>query len=151
MVPSSLDIWMTVNIPLGKGLGSSASAVLSGLLIANKAYNMGLNKKELFQAAAAILRSPQKAELIFIKIGEMLLMENIIKLPEPQKDLGFPLMKALEKRKTTRKWKDAPIPEQEISNLLWAACGITKSKYGNVKSKRTDPILAAQELHIMIL
>jgi nitroreductase len=46
-------------------------------------------------------------------------------------------MKALEKRRSIRKWKDAPISEQEISNLVWAACGITKSKYGNVKSKRT--------------
>lgn len=60
-LPSSLDIRMTVNIPSGKGLGSSASAVLSGLLIANKAYNMGLNKKELFQTAAELESSPDNA------------------------------------------------------------------------------------------
>jgi len=29
-------------------------------------------------------------------------MKKIIKLPEPQKELSFPLMKALEKRKTIR-------------------------------------------------
>jgi SagB-type dehydrogenase family enzyme len=76
-------------------------------------------------------------------------MKNIIKLPEPQKDLEFPLMKALEKRRTIRKWKDAPISEQEISNLLWAACGITKSKYGNVKSKRTAPSACnSQEIRV---
>jgi SagB-type dehydrogenase family enzyme len=76
-------------------------------------------------------------------------MENIIKLPEPQKDLKFPLMKALENRRTIRKWKDAPISEQEISNLLWAACGITKDKYGNVKSKRTAPSACnSQEIRV---
>jgi len=60
-VPETLDIEMTVNIPPGKGLGSSASAVISGLLIANKAYNMGLNKRELFQAAAGMESSPDNA------------------------------------------------------------------------------------------
>lgn len=55
------DIDMTVNIPPGKGLGSSASAVIAGLLIANKAYNIGLNKKELFQTAAEIESSPDNA------------------------------------------------------------------------------------------
>jgi hypothetical protein len=59
-------------------------------------------------------------------------MTYVIKLPGPQIDLDFPLMKALEKRRSIRKWKDAPISEQELSNLLWAACGITKEKYGKV-------------------
>ena len=66
-------------------------------------------------------------------------MNKIIRLPNPQKELDFPLMKALETRRTVRKWKDTPLSEQEVSNLLWAACGITKQKYGNVKSKRTAP------------
>ncbi|MBI9108669.1 MAG: hypothetical protein JEZ04_18130 [Spirochaetales bacterium] len=34
-------------------------------------------------------------------------MEHI-KLPEPQKELEFPLMKALEIRRTTRKWTITP-------------------------------------------
>ena len=49
-------------------------------------------------------------------------MANTIKLPMPQKDLAFPLMKALEKRRSIRKWTDEPLLEQELSNLLWAAC-----------------------------
>jgi len=61
-------------------------------------------------------------------------------------------MKALEKRRTIRKWKDTPVSEQEISNLLWAACGITKSKYGNVKSKRTAPSACnSQEIRVYII
>ena len=79
-------------------------------------------------------------------------MNRIIKLPKPKKDLDFPLMKALEKRRSIRKWKDKPISEQEISNLLWAACGITKEKYGNVKCKRTAPSSCnAQEIRVYVL
>jgi len=77
---------------------------------------------------------------------------HIIKLPEPQKDLDFPLMKALEKRRSIRKWKGSPVPEQELSNLLWAACGITKDKYGHVKCKRTAPSACnSQEIRVYVL
>jgi SagB-type dehydrogenase family enzyme len=83
---------------------------------------------------------------------EKIMMDHTIKLPEPQKELDFPLMKALEKRRSTRKWKDTPITEQELSNLLWAACGITKNKYGNVKSKRTAPSACnSQEIRVYVL
>ena len=66
-------------------------------------------------------------------------MANTIELPLPQKDLDFPLMRALAKRQTKRKWKDDPLSEQELSNLLWAACGITKEGTKRSKSKRTAP------------
>ena len=66
-------------------------------------------------------------------------MANAIKLPPPQKNLDFPLMKALEKRRSTRKWKKTPLSKQELSNLLWAACGITKEETNKSKSKRTAP------------
>ncbi len=66
-------------------------------------------------------------------------MYDLSELPEPQTDLPFPLMKALEQRRTVRKWKDTPISKQNISNLLWAACGITKKKHGKSKCKRTAP------------
>lgn len=79
-------------------------------------------------------------------------MQSSISLPDPQKELEFPLMKALEKRQSTRKWKDTSISEQEISNLLWAACGITKNKYGNVKCKRTAPSACnSQEIRVYIV
>lgn len=79
-------------------------------------------------------------------------MAHSIKLPEPQKELEFPLMKALEKRRSIRKWKDASLSEQELSNLLWAACGVTKNKYGNVKSKRTAPSACnSQEIRVYVL
>lgn len=79
-------------------------------------------------------------------------METIIKLPPPQRDLAFPLMKALEMRRTTRKWRDEPISDQSLSNLLWAACGITKQKTGKSKSKRTAPSACnSQEIRVYVL
>lgn len=66
-------------------------------------------------------------------------MTGIIKLPAVQKDLGFPLMKALENRRSKRKWGDSPLSEQELSNLLWAACGINQEETKKSKSKRTAP------------
>jgi SagB-type dehydrogenase family enzyme len=66
-------------------------------------------------------------------------MAQMIKLPNPQKELEFPLMKALEWRRTKRKWKDSSLSDQEISNLLWAACGITMVETTRSKSKRTAP------------
>lgn len=78
-------------------------------------------------------------------------MLNTIKLPTPQKYLEFPLMKALAKRRTERKWKDNPLSEQELSNLLWAACGITKEETNKSKSKRTAPSASnSQEIKIYV-
>ena len=66
-------------------------------------------------------------------------MDEIIKLPSPQIDLQFPLMKALELRRSKRKWAAASVSEQNLSNLLWAACGITMKESPGCKSRRTAP------------
>ncbi len=80
------------------------------------------------------------------------MMFTQIKLPEPQKNLEFPLMKALENRRTIRKWKKTPLSIQEIANLLWAACGITKAQKGKSKSKRTAPSACnSQEIRVYVL
>ena len=79
-------------------------------------------------------------------------MAKIISLPEPQTELDFPLMKAIQNRRTDRKWKDDGISDVDLSNLLWAACGITKEKYGRVKSKRTAPSACnSQEIRVYTL
>ena len=58
-------------------------------------------------------------------------------------------MKALEQRRTIRKWLDQDLSEQDLSNLLWAACGITKPVTKKTKSKRTAPSgCNAQEIRV---
>lgn len=65
-------------------------------------------------------------------------MKDII-LPAPQVNLDYPLMKALQNRRTKRKWKREPISLQDISNILWCACGKTKAATGKSKNRRTMP------------
>jgi len=59
--------------------------------------------------------------------------------PPPQKHLDYTLMQALATRRSIRKWQKAPLSKQELSDLLWAACGITKEATTSSKSRRTSP------------
>lgn len=78
-------------------------------------------------------------------------MLKTIKLPIPQMDLVFPLMKAMEKRRSKRKWKNELLSSQELSNLLWVACGITKKETKTSKSKRTSPSACnSQEIKVYV-
>jgi len=78
-------------------------------------------------------------------------MESIVKLPPPQKDLAFPLMKALENRRSKRRWKPDPLSNQQLSNLLWAACGITRAAAPRSKSRRTAPSATnSQEIKVYL-
>ncbi len=58
-----------------------------------------------------------------------------IQLPEPNKTGGLPIMDALAKRQSSRTFSDRPLPEQVLSDLLWAAWGINRPESG----KRTAP------------
>ncbi len=58
-----------------------------------------------------------------------------IKLPEPQLNIGKPLMEVLKARKTSRDFRSEMISDQTLSNLLWAAWGINRTD----SEKRTAP------------
>jgi SagB-type dehydrogenase family enzyme len=58
-----------------------------------------------------------------------------IKLPHPQVDGGRPLMQALKDRSSARSFSSEKLPDQILSNLLWAAFGINRPDTG----KRTAP------------
>jgi hypothetical protein len=51
-----------------------------------------------------------------------------IGLLKPSLDHGKSVLKALQKRKTTREISDKKLSMQTLSNLLWAACGINRKK-----------------------
>ena len=70
-----------------------------------------------------------------------------IKLPEPKLDSNKSLAQALKERKTTREYAEANLPEQTLSNLLWAAFGINRPGSG----KRTAPsALNWQEIAVYV-
>lgn len=58
-----------------------------------------------------------------------------VALPAPDREGGLPLMQALALRKTTRSgYTGDPLPEQTISNLLWAVWGVNRAD-----GRRTAP------------
>jgi SagB-type dehydrogenase family enzyme len=70
----------------------------------------------------------------FVKKSEPVSI-NKIKLVTPEKTGGMPLMEALNKRHSSRNISSKKITDQELSNLLWAAFGISRDESG----KRTAP------------
>jgi len=61
--------------------------------------------------------------------------QESIKLPEPDKTGGKPLMQTLNERSSSRDFIDKDLTEQQLSNLLWAAYGINRPEDG----KHTTP------------
>lgn len=85
--------------------------------------------------------------LSFLSITTTLTGQSeVIKLPPPQKTGGLPLMEALSQRKTQRQFSTKPLPEQTLSNLLWAADGVNRPD-----GKRTAPSARNyQEINIYV-
>lgn len=74
--------------------------------------------------------------VIFTLVGQVHAQdEQTIKLPAVQKDIGVPLMQALQDRHSNRNFSDKELSRQHISNILWAAFGINRPESG----KRTAP------------
>jgi SagB-type dehydrogenase family enzyme len=94
-----------------------------------------------------------KTRFLFISLS-LLLIFNIsysqnktIKLPQPQTEIGKPLMQCLKLRQSSREYSKKPLPLQVLSNLLWAADGINRPESG----KRTAPTaMNNQEVDIYV-
>ncbi len=63
---------------------------------------------------------------------------HIIKLPQPTTDGATSLEKALRERRSVRQYKELPLPLSDLSQLLWAAQGVTASG-----GRRTAPSAGA--------
>ena len=71
-----------------------------------------------------------------------------VALPAPQTDGGKPLMQALKLRASARAFAPEPLPDQTLSNLLWAAWGINRPQEG----KRTAPSARNwQEIDVLVV
>jgi nitroreductase len=69
-----------------------------------------------------------------------------IPLPQPQTEGGRPLMQVLKERKTSRDFAPDKLPQQLLSNLLWAAFGVNRPD-----GKRTAPsAMNWQEMDIYV-
>jgi len=54
----------------------------------------------------------------------------VIKLPQARTNGGKPLMQALKERMSSRAFSDKELPQQVLSDLLWAAFGINRQDSG---------------------
>ena len=52
--------------------------------------------------------------------------QDKVNLPAPRKDAPMPLYQALQQRASVRDFKTDPVPDQTLSDLLWAAIGINR-------------------------
>lgn len=68
-----------------------------------------------------------------------------IRLPAPTVTGGMPLMQALAARQSRREFQPTLLPEQTLSDLLWAAAGVNRAELGG----RTAPsAMNAQEIDV---
>ncbi len=73
---------------------------------------------------------------------------GILKLPEPRMSGGMPLMDALKLRHSSRSYSSEQLSKQQISDLLWAAFGISRPERG----LRTAPsAMNTQDIDIYVV
>ncbi len=72
--------------------------------------------------------------MMIFGLGLCVNAQEIIKLPAPEKTGGKALMQCLAARQSSREFSDKELLPQQLSNLLWAACGINRAD-----GKRTAP------------
>ncbi len=73
---------------------------------------------------------------------------DIVELPAPRKDSDFSLERALSERRSVREFRKDPISLSQLSQLLWAAQGIT-----DTRGFRTAPSAGALyplEVYVMV-
>jgi len=105
-----------------------------------------------------ILNSNHMKKILFSFIASFLILwgscipvnlgaQNVTSLLPPQTDGGIPLMRALKNRKTSREFAGKDLSAQQLSNLLWAACGINRPE----EKKRTAPsAMNYQEIDVYV-
>jgi hypothetical protein len=70
-----------------------------------------------------------------------------IALPPPRRSGGATLAEALQRRESSRDFRDEPLAEQTLSDLLWSAAGINRTELGG----RTSPsAMNAQEVQLYV-
>jgi SagB-type dehydrogenase family enzyme len=80
-------------------------------------------------------------------IPRISIAQDVITLLPPHMDGGMPLMKALKNRHTSREFAGKDLSLQQLSDLLWAACGINRPD----EKKRTAPsAMNNQEIDVYV-
>ena len=94
------------------------------------------------------MRKLTVVSLVISLCGAALAQElSPVNLPPPQMTGGMPLLQALHERQSQREFAPDPLPPQVLSNLLWAAWGVSRPDSG----KRTAPsAMNRQEMDVYV-
>jgi hypothetical protein len=88
------------------------------------------------------------SSLLLITISRAQSLElKPIKLTEPDKKRGLPVMEALSLRASVRSWADKEIGIKDLSDMLWAADGINRPDGRRTAASATN----AQDIDIYVL
>lgn len=94
--------------------------------------------------------SPDSRQLAFVSyewLDPGAAPESTLRLPKPRTEGGRPLMEALRQRRTQREISPARLPDQVLSDLLWAGFGINRPEDG----RRTAPsAMNSQEIDLYV-
>ncbi len=63
---------------------------------------------------------------------------EMIKLPQPKYDSNFSIERTLLQRRSIRLYEDAPLTLADVSQLLWAAQGITENGWRLTRHHATE-------------
>jgi hypothetical protein len=75
-----------------------------------------------------IALSAQKSDDAVVPASEELAVVDVIKLPQPAIKGNVSLEETLQQRRSIREYTDADVSLSELSQLLWAAQGITSTQ-----------------------
>ena len=76
------------------------------------------------------------------------LAQNSIVLPKPSMDNKVTLMQALQSRHSAREYADKQIPDDVLSSVLWAACGINRPSEGKITAPSA---INAQDIQVYVV
>lgn len=94
------------------------------------------------------------SHILTIALGTMLMTatschaQDVATLPQPSTDNTVTLVQALQKRHSTREFSDRQIPDQVLSTLLWAACGINRPDEGKITAPSA---INAQDILVYVI
>ena len=74
--------------------------------------------------------------------------QDTIHLPKPSLDNKVTLMQALQNRHSTREYADKQIPDDVLSIVLWAACGINRASEGRITAPSA---INAQDIQVYVV
>lgn len=74
--------------------------------------------------------------------------QDNIHLPKPSLDNKVTLMQALQNRHSTREYADKQIPDDVLSTVLWAACGINRASEGKITAPSA---INAQDIQVYVV